>query len=264
MSTIPDSGFQHDAEEDVSLQQLSDAFARAMGNVVSADRCAELPAVEVPGQEGGAAAGDPAECGSSALGAGISADEAPPKSVGTEFDHDPCEISPMSILEAMLFVGNPASEPLTSQRAAELMRGVSPEEIPDLVDALNHRYTLRGCPYHIVSEGAGYRMTLRGEYRAVHGRFYGRVREARLSQVAIDVLAVVAYRQPITAEEVNQHRGRPCNQLLSQLVRRRLLRIQRDPGSPRVARYCTTDRFLGVFGLESLNDLPHSDDVDVK
>jgi chromosome segregation and condensation protein ScpB len=43
-----------------------------------------------------------------------------------------------------------------------------------------------------------------------------------------------------------------------------LLRIQRDPDSPRVARYCTTDRFLGVFGLESLNDLPHSDDVDVK
>jgi segregation and condensation protein B len=82
--------------------------------------------------------------------------------------------------------------------------------------------------------------------------------------VAIDVLAVVAYRQPITAEEVNQHRGRPCNQLLSQLVRRRLLRIQRDPDSPRVARYFTTDRFLGVFGLESLSDLPRSDDVDVK
>jgi segregation and condensation protein B len=183
---------------------------------------------------------------------------------GEEVDNDSCEISPASILEAMLFVGDPASEPLTSQRAAELMRGVTPEEIPDLVDQLNRRYAARGCPYHVVSEGAGYRTTLRPEYGVIRNRFYGRIREARLSQVAIDVLAIVAYRQPITAEQVNQHRGRPCNQLLTQLVRRRLLRVQRDPDSPRVARYCTTDRFLGVFGLESLNDLPRSDDVDVK
>jgi segregation and condensation protein B len=107
-------------------------------------------------------------------------------------------------------------------------------------------------------------MALHQDYGAIRNRFYGRVREARLSQAAIDVLAVVAYRQPITAEQVSQHRGHPCNHLLTQLVRRRLLRVERDPGSPRIARYCTTDRFLGVFGLETLGDLPRSDDVDVK
>jgi segregation and condensation protein B len=140
------------------------------------------------------------------------------------------------------------------------MRGVTAEEIPDLVDQLNRRYAAGGYPYHVASEGAGYRLTLRREFWAIRNRFYGRIREARLSQAAIDVLAIVAYRQPIAAEQVNQHRGRPSSQLLTQLVHRRLLRIERSLGKPRVARYATTDRFLEVFGLESLNDLPRSDD----
>ncbi len=263
---MPESDFQRAAEEDVSLRQLSEAFAQAMGDRQQPGMGTGFFSSDGGMRGGGEGAERPAEFVSSGPAReASSATEPPPVAVGDEVDNDPCEISPASILEAMLFVGNQAGEPLTSQRAAELMRGVTPEEIPDLVDELNRRYTVRGCPYHVASEGAGYRMTLRREFGAIRNRFYGRVREARLSQAAIDVLAVVAYRQPITAEQVNQHRGHPCNQLLAQLVRRRLLRVERNPDTPRVARYCTTDRFLGVFGLESLNDLPRSDDdVDVK
>lgn len=264
MSTAPESEFQPGLEEDVSLRQLSDAFARAMQDRPPSAMGMAGATSEADGRESEQAAGQSPELPSGQRHEAVSATEGPPAVVDGEIDNDPCEISPASILEAMLFVGNLASEPLTSQRAAELMRGVTPEEISGLVDELNRRYSACGCAYHIVSEGAGYRMALREEFGAIRNRFYGRVREARLSQAAIDVLAIVAYQQPITAEQVNQHRGHPCNHLLTQLVRRRLLRVERDPGSPRVARYCTTDRFLGVFGLESLNDLPRSDDVDVK
>jgi segregation and condensation protein B len=145
------------------------------------------------------------------------------------------------------------------------MRGVAADEIPALVDQLNRRYAARGCPYFIASEGAGYRMTLRREFWPIRNRFYGRIREVRLSQAAIDVLAIVAYRQPVTAETVGQFRGHPSGHLLRQLVHRRLLRIERTDSAPRIARYWTTDRFLGLFGLESLTDLPRSDeDVDAK
>ena len=61
----------------------------------------------------------------------------------------------------MLFVGVPGDQPLTAARAAELMRGVEPGEIPAMVDDLNGRYRATGCPYHVVHEGAGYRLTLR-------------------------------------------------------------------------------------------------------
>ena len=76
------------------------------------------------------------------------------------------------------------------------------------------------------------------------------------------MLAIVAYKQPITADEVSTQRGTPSSQLLAQLVRRRLLRVERPPEKPRSVRYCTTDRFLELFGLESLADLPQTDDLE--
>jgi segregation and condensation protein B len=162
----------------------------------------------------------------------------------------------------MLFVGNRDGEPLSSARAADLMRGVEAEEIPRLVQELNDRYATDGCPYHVIKEGSGYRLALRKAYHSVRNRFYGRVREARLSQAAIDVLAIVAYRQPLTAEEIARLRGKPSGHVLAQLVRRGLLRIQRKQAKRKMAQYFTTDRFLKLFSLDSLDDLPRSEDLD--
>ena len=175
---------------------------------------------------------------------------------------DPCPICPRSILEAMLFVGNRESGPLSARRAAELMRGVEPEEIPALVDELNHRYTATGCAYRVASDGAGYRLTLRGAYHPLRKRFYGRIREAKLSQAAVETLAIVAYRQPLTSKQVSRLRGKPSGPVLAQLVRRGLLRIQRQEGARRTSQYFTTDRFLKLFAMESLQDLPHSEELD--
>jgi segregation and condensation protein B len=162
----------------------------------------------------------------------------------------------------MLFVGNRQGNPLTAQTVASLVRGVEADEIPDLAAELNRRYDARGCPYHVVADGPGYRLALRPEYRALRDQVYGRMREARLSQAAIDVLAIVAYKQPITGEQVGGLRGTPSSNILAQLVRRRLLGIERPAETPRVVLYHTTDRFLKVFGLESLADLPKTDDLD--
>jgi segregation and condensation protein B len=162
----------------------------------------------------------------------------------------------------MLFVGSPDNEPLTSQQVASLMRGVRPQEVAELVEQLNARYQGEGCPYHVCSVGSGYRLLLRDEYASLRDKFYGRVREARLSQPALDVLAVVAYRQPLTRQEVDELRGHPSGAILSQLVRRQLLRIERPEDNPRQVRYFTTDRFLDLFGLEGLAELPQTHDLD--
>ncbi len=162
----------------------------------------------------------------------------------------------------MLFVGCPGDVPLAARRAAELMRGVEPAEIADLVAELNRRYAAGACPYHIVTEGDGYRLALRPEFFPLRDAFHGRTREARLSQAAVDVLAIVAYRQPTTADAVTALRGTPSGAILNQLVRRRLLRMQRPADRPRQALYFTTERFLKLFGLTSLADLPQSEDVD--
>jgi segregation and condensation protein B len=92
--------------------------------------------------------------------------------------------------------------------------------------------------------------------------FYGRVKEAKLSQAAIDVLAVVAYNQPLTRPEIDRLRNAASASLLSQLVRRGLLRVERPDQKPREPIYYTTERFLELFHLQSLDELPRSQDPD--
>jgi segregation and condensation protein B len=232
----------------VSLRELSEAFARALGGQLES-QSEQAVATDHPEAPTGPVEGpQPAqpELAIDAAGQPLAPGEEPAA------DDDPCQISPRTILEAMLFVGNQQSQPLTSQRAAELMRGVQPEEIPAWVEELNRRYESGGCPYEVVSEGDGYR----------RAKFYGRAREARLSQAAVDVLAIVAYRQPLTAEAVHRFRGTPSNHVLAQLVHRQLLRVERTGEKPRKSVYSTTNRFLALFGLESLGDLPQSEELE--
>lgn len=143
------------------------------------------------------------------------------------------------------------------------MRGVSPREIDELVRELNEAYEVEACPYHIVSVGAGYSMQLRPEFARLRDKFYGRVREAKLSQPAIDVLAMVAYRQPISRDAISNLRGQSSGAVLSQLVRRELLRIERAEENPRTPLYYTTDRFLDLFGMTGIDELPQSQEFDI-
>jgi segregation and condensation protein B len=175
---------------------------------------------------------------------------------------DACEITPRSILEAMLFVGSPTSEPLASKQVSALMRGVRPAEIDALVRELNQTYQRRNCPYAIVSEKGGYRLQLRPQFDRLREKVYGRTRQARLSQAAIEVLAAVAYHEPVTSEDVTRLRGTTSGHVLAQLVRRQLLRLERGGDGGRRVRYVTTPRFLALFGLESLADLPRSGELE--
>lgn len=228
-----DSG---DGGRGISLDQLSAAFAEML-----------RPSDE----EAGAARADAQpEALPDGAAAGIEPGEA---------DRDDVETSPRNLLEAMLFVGDPDGAPLTSQQITGLIRGVASRDIEQLVEQLNEAYRADDAAYEIISRGAGYQLALRKGFESIRERFYGRIREARLSQAAIDVLAVVAYRGPVTADQVSQLRGMPSRAILSQLVRRQLICIERPEETPRSPVYRTTDRFLRLFNLASLADLPRSE-----
>ena len=251
-------------QQGISLTELSEAFARAMDGPSEPSHEPAEEAQEVDSIGGGAAAEAtaPVPTASSTDACEDRQETVPEFEPESSDEDDVCRISPGTILEAMLFVGDRENEPLSSPRAADLMRGVTSGEIPDLVAELNRRYAEQGCPYKIVLEGAGYQFVLRPEFHAVQNKFYGRIRTARLSQASLEVLSIAAYRQPITTDEVSDLRGTPSGQLLAQLVRRRLLRIERKQGKRRTAFYRTTDRFLQLFGLETLDDLPQSEDLE--
>ena len=176
-------------------------------------------------------------------------------------DNAGCAIPPESIVESILFVGSPKDVKLTSRKIAALLRDVSPKEVTAIVKKLNATYESQNAPYRIQSTKGDLRMQLTDSMDHIQARFRGGMREAKLSQQAIDVMAVVAYNQPVTRDQVDSIRARPSGNILTQLVRRQLLNVERTETKPIQRHYRTTDRFLDLFGLEEIGDLPQSHDV---
>ncbi|MGE3807387.1 MAG: SMC-Scp complex subunit ScpB [Gemmataceae bacterium] len=167
--------------------------------------------------------------------------------------------SPLRIIEAMLFVGG---APLTAVRACEAVRGLTEAQFHQAIAALNADYRKQGRPYSVQALAQGYVLSLRPRYRFVTEKLFGGTREVRLSPAAIDVLALVAYRQPATKQEIDSVRGMESGGLLRQLVRRGLIAVaQRADASRKEVAYGTTERFLKLFGLSSLDDLPQTQEL---
>ncbi len=174
------------------------------------------------------------------------------------------KIRPESILEAMLFVGDAENKPITLALACELMRNVSELEAMEALADLNERYFREGAPYKIVRDGDGFRLALLPQYQEFVARSGEKTRDFKLSQTAIDVLALVAYRQPIMHEEILETRS-GAGPVLAQLVKRDLISAEKQTvDKKKVTFYKTTDRFLKVFNLESLDDLPIVGDIDYR
>ena len=109
--------------------------------------------------------------------------------------------------------------------------------------------------------GDGFILALKPAYQGLRERIFGGPREARLSVIALEVLAVVAYKQPVTRNEINSLRGQDSATTLRQLVRLGLIVVERPIPGTTEPTYGTTPRFLEVFGLKSLDDLPKTADL---
>jgi segregation and condensation protein B len=154
----------------------------------------------------------------------------------------------------MLFVGG---HPLAAAVACSTIRGLTPERFQASIEALNRRYRDQWRPYAIEARDDGYVLVIRPAYQNVRERLFGGPRETRLSQPALDVLSVVAYRQPVSKAEIDALRGTDSGATLRQLVRLGLVAVQhRAESTGREVRYGTAPRFLQVFGLASLDELP--------
>jgi len=181
----------------------------------------------------------------------------------TNAAEQPPAVQPRQILEALLFVGGDA---LTAKKMSGVLRGeFSIEFIERELDELNRLYAAEGRPYEIRLGEGGYRLTLREDFERIRNKVYGQgPKEVKLSQEAIEVLAVVAYRQPISDSEIEEL-GKPgCGAILRQLLRRELIAVKRQPDKPRDVSYQTTPRFLSLFGIRSLDELPRHEQVGYK
>lgn len=154
----------------------------------------------------------------------------------------------------MLFVGGP---PLTAVKACSAVRGLTPDRFRELTDELARKYRSQNRPYTVQPRDDGYVLTLKPQFRSVRERLHGGPREARLSGPAVEVLSLIAYRQPLSKADVDALRGADSGGVLRQLVRFGLIAVAaRGTADQPAVRYATTSRFLSLFGLGSLDDLP--------
>jgi segregation and condensation protein B len=163
------------------------------------------------------------------------------------------------ILEALVLAGG---EPLAPARLAKVVPGLTASRARELALELRAEYERDGRGFELVEVAGGFQLRTRPELAEWLQRLE-RERPARLSRAALETLAVVAYRQPATRAEVEHVRGVDCGPVLRSLLERHLVRIagHRDaPGRPML--YGTTRRFLEVFGLASLDELPSLRDLE--
>ena len=162
-------------------------------------------------------------------------------------------------VEAILFLSR---EPLPSRKLAALADLADGTEARSLVRELARRMRRRGSAFQPVEVAHGVQLMTRSQLADWLGRMHAPPAEMRLSAPALETLAVVAYRQPVTRAEVEAIRGVQCGEILRLLMERDFLRIVgRSEELGRPFLYGTTRKFLQVFGLRRLEQLPPVDQI---
>lgn len=163
----------------------------------------------------------------------------------------------MARLEAALFVAEGALAPRKLVQFATL---ADVAEARELVDALNVGYDAGGSAFRIERVATGYQMLTRPQFHRWLSQLHEREAAFKLSPPAMETLTIVAYRQPITRADIEAVRGVQCSDILKQLMDRGLVRIGgEDDSLGRPYLYETTQKFLELYGLQNLNDLPMAD-----
>jgi segregation and condensation protein B len=156
-------------------------------------------------------------------------------------------------VEAILLV---AEEPLPTELLAQLV-GTSAEEVEEVCESLAHQYEVEGRGFVLARVAGGYRYQTATEQAPYVERFVLDGQSSRLSAAALETLAVVAYKQPVSRNQIASIRGVNVDGVMRTLQQRGYVdEVARDPGPGQAVLYGTTRSFLERLGLDSVSDLP--------
>ncbi|MEG8947406.1 SMC-Scp complex subunit ScpB [Rosettibacter firmus] len=173
----------------------------------------------------------------------------------------------ISVIEALIFA---ADDPLPSKEIINAIKEIdgpdieiTEEDIEKTVDDLNEKYKQNGNAFVILKIANGYIYATRPEHAKYVGYLSTEKSKRRLSQAALETLAIIAYKQPITKPEIELIRGVNSDYTLNTLLEKNLITIQgRADTIGRPLLYVTTDEFLKYFGLRNISDLPKPREIE--
>lgn len=160
----------------------------------------------------------------------------------------------VGVLEGILFaVGD---EGITLSLLEEIMN-IDTDKAKELLKELQRRYESDEYGIRVSYLGDAFKLTTKKEHKEYYHKLLGNPESQSLSESALEVLAIIAYNQPITRIMIDEMRGVACGQIVRKLCARGLIKIvgkSKMPGKPNL--YGTTKEFLDYFGLSSIEDLP--------
>jgi segregation and condensation protein B len=168
------------------------------------------------------------------------------------------DVEPQAVVEAVLFS---TDAPLTAAKLAQILGIGTPGDVKRHIEALNRRYEESASAFRVQEIAGGYQMFTLPAFGPWIAKLRKARSESRLSQAALETLAIVAYKQPIIRADVESIRGVAVGDMLLRLREMKLIKIvgrAEEVGRPLL--YGTTKRFLEVFGLSSIKDLPRLDE----
>ena len=164
-----------------------------------------------------------------------------------------------NIIESLLFV---AEDPLTIDSIKKVLDSTDSNAIRNVLNELSSEYEARKGGFFLREVAGGYQIRTRPEYSQWIKRLL-RPNPLRLSNAALETLAIVAYKQPVIRSDIEHLRGVDCGGILRMLLERKLIRVvgrKEIPGRPMI--YTTTKKFLELFELKDLKDLPSPKEIE--
>jgi segregation and condensation protein B len=171
-------------------------------------------------------------------------------------------------IEALIFA---SEKPLTSIELVDLVNSAlgfideraTLEQVESAIDGIREKYATEFYPFEVRQSGGGWQFLTKGDFHKTIAQLNGDKFLKRLSSAAMETLAIVAYKQPITKGEVESIRGVNCDYVIQKLLEKELVvitgRSEELPGKPLI--YATSRSFMDYFGINSPEDLPRIKDV---
>jgi segregation and condensation protein B len=163
-------------------------------------------------------------------------------------------------IEALLFASD---TPLSAAKLSALVGAVSSRQILSAIGALSTFYRESGRSYTIVEVAGGYQLATLPEFSGTISQLFKGKKKPRLTQPALETLAIIAYKQPISRMQIEAIRGVNCEGVLTTLIERELISISgRGEGIGKPFLYATTKKFLEYLGLKDFRDLPSFEELE--
>ncbi|NJK84224.1 MAG: SMC-Scp complex subunit ScpB [Saprospiraceae bacterium] len=167
-------------------------------------------------------------------------------------------------VEALVFC---ASEPIHLEEIRQTMTEMFEADVPEeaiaaALQLITEKYQSDIYPFEVIISGGGYQFLTKPAYQASIGIWLKQKSKKRLSTAAVETLAIIAYKQPITKSEVEQIRGVNCDYAIQRLLEKELISIKgKAEAVGRPLLYGTSEKFMDYFGINSLKDLPQPKDL---